>query len=216
MDFDKNYRVKLTADAFHRADESLDEKFYKIPRFTSHIDAFAIEAVTDLYRKKLTKNASVLDLMSSWLSHLPEEINYRQVVGLGMNARELANNKQLTGRVVHDLNRQPNLPFSDNVFDVGLICVSIDYLTQPIAVLKEIGRVLKIHSALIITYSDRYFETKATAAWLCLSDEQRGYLIKSFLNEAGCYEAIEMMDCSSGVGDPLYAVIATVTKNTED
>lgn len=216
MAFEKNYRVKLTADAFNRVDDSPDEKFYKIPRFTSHIDAAAIEAVTELYRKKLTKNGRVLDLMSSWLSHLPTEISYGQVVGLGMNARELANNKQLTDRVVHDLNRQPNLPFSDNVFDVGLICVSIDYLTQPIAVLKEIGRVLNTHSVLIITYSDRYFETKATAAWLCLSDEQRAYLIKSFLNEAGCYEAIELLDCSPGVGDPLYAVVATVAKNTED
>jgi|TARA_R110000822_G_scaffold60287_8_gene150239 SAM-dependent methyltransferase len=210
MAFEKNYTVTLSDDAFRRADEAPDEKFYAIPRFTSHIDCFAIDAVTDLYRKYLPKNADILDLMSSLLSHLPEDVSYQRVVGLGMNARELANNKQLTETVVHDLNNEPTLPFDDDEFSAGLLCVSIDYLIHPVAVLKEMGRVLKTNSPLIISYSDRFFETKATAAWLSLTDEQRGYLIKSFLVDTGCYDNIQMTDCSPEFGDPLYAIVALV------
>ncbi|MDX2350447.1 MAG: hypothetical protein QNK32_08670 [Porticoccus sp.] len=210
MVFEKNYKIQLTDDAFRRADEAPDEKFYAIPRFTSHIDLYAIEAVTEIYRQYIPENTAVLDLMSSLLSHLPEEIHYQRVVGLGMNAREMANNKQLTDSLVHDLNINPILPFGNNDFGAGLICVSIDYLVQPVAVLKEMGRVLKSKSPLIITYSNRFFETKATAAWLSLSDDQRAYLIKSFLTEAGCFEDIELMDRSPKATDPLFAVVARV------
>ncbi|MEH6467338.1 MAG: hypothetical protein V7722_06870 [Porticoccus sp.] len=210
MAFEKNYTIKLTEDAFRRVDEAPDEKFYVIPRFTSHIDPDAIEAVTEIYRQYIPENTDILDLMSSWLSHLPEETHYQRVVGLGMNAREMANNKQLTDTIVHDLNINPTLPFGNNEFGAGLICVSIDYLVKPVAVLKELGRVLQSKAPLIITYSNRYFETKATAAWLYLSDDQRTYLIKSFLTETGCFEEIELMNRSPEMGDPLYAVVAKV------
>ncbi|PCJ91027.1 MAG: methyltransferase type 11 [Porticoccaceae bacterium] len=208
MNFDKNVTIKFSDDAFRRMDEAPDEKFYAIPRFTSHIDFGAIESVTELYRKYLPENSYILDLMSSFLSHFPADKCYSHVVGLGMNEREMANNKQLDEWVVHDLNDQPKLPFKNNFFDAGTICVSIDYLTDPVAVIKNMGRVLKKDAPLIITYSNRYFESKATAAWLSLSDEQRAYLIKSFLEETQCFGDIELMDCSPEMGDPLYAVIA--------
>ncbi len=208
MTFEKNITVKLSDDAYHRIDESSDEAFYKIPRFATHIDAGAIQAVTSLYRKFLPANADILDLMSSWISHLPEDIHYHRVVGLGMNARELARNKQLTEWLTHDLNKEPELPFQDDQFDACTLCVSIDYLIHPVAVLKDLGRVLKKNAPIIITYSNRYFETKATAAWLSLSEQDRKYLIKTYLLEAGCYTDIEFIDSSTGAGDPLYAIIA--------
>jgi len=208
MEFNKKFKMALTDDAFRRMDEAPDEQFYRIPRFTSHIDQGAINAVTELYRQHFPSNSEILDLMSSWLSHLPEEIDYNHVVGLGMNEREMARNKQLDDWVVHDLNTNPRLPFQDNTFDAGAICVSIDYLIDPIAVLKDMSRVLKKGSPLIITYSNRYFESKATAAWLYLSDEQRAYLIKSFLEKTECFNDITLMDCSPAYGDPLYAAIA--------
>ncbi|MEH6616735.1 MAG: hypothetical protein V7699_02750 [Porticoccus sp.] len=210
MAFEKNYKIQLTDDAFRRSDEAPDEQFYAIPRFVSHLDPAAMQAVTELYAHYLPENTDVLDLMSSWLSHLPEETSYGRVVGLGMNTREMTNNKQLTDALVHDLNINPTLPFGNNEFGAGLICASIDYLVKPVAVLKEIGRVLQSKAPLIITYSNRCFETKATAAWLYLSDDQRAYLIKSFLTEAGCFEEIELMNRSPEMGDPLYAVVAKV------
>lgn len=209
MSFEKNITVKLSEDAHCRIDEDPDDKFYKIPRFVTHIDAGAIDAVTELYRKRLPVNTDVLDLMSSWVSHYPEDVHYQRIVGLGMNARELARNKQLDEWLVHDLNMQPELPFRSNEFNVCTICVSFDYLIKPITVVKEIGRVLKKNGALIITYSNRVFETKATTAWLSLSDHDRKYLIRTYLLESGAFSNIEFMDCSSDTGDPLYAVLAS-------
>lgn len=208
MDFNKKFNIRLTEDAFRRMDETPDDQFYRIPRFTSHIDPNAIDAVTALYRQYLPDDSTLLDLMSSWLSHLPDEKNYQRIVGLGMNEREMARNKQLDEWVVHDLNSDPSLPFESNEFDGGMICVSLDYLIHPVAVLKEMGRVLKKDAPLIITYSNRYFESKATAAWLHLSDEKRGHLIKFFLTETEVFNKIELLDCSPEFGDPLYAVIA--------
>lgn len=208
MEFNKKIKMELTDDAFRRVDETPDDQFYRIPRFTSHIDQGAIDAVTKLYRQYFLPNSQILDLMSSWLSHLPEDIRYNHVVGLGMNEREMARNKQLDDWVVHDLNINPQLPFIENSFDAAAICVSIDYLIDPVTVLKDVGRILKKGSPLIITYSNRYFESKATAAWLYLSDEQRAYLIRSFLVKAECFDDITLMDCSPKYGDPLYAVIA--------
>ncbi len=210
MTFEKNIIVKLNEDAYDRIDESSDNIFYKIPRFVMHLDVATITAVTELYRKNIPINADVLDLMSSWISHYPKEVNYKRIVGLGMNARELARNKQLDEWLVHDLNIQPKLPFINNHFDLCTICVSIDYLTQPVTVLKEIGRVLKSNGSVIITYSNRFFETKATKAWLSLSEHDRKYLIRTYLQEAKTYVDIQFMDCSPKTGDPLYAVIAKV------
>ena len=208
MEFNKTIKIELTEDAFRRMDETPDDQFYRIPRFTSHIDQGAIDAVTKLYRQYFLPNSHILDLMSSWLSHLPKDVRYNHVVGLGMNEREMARNKQLDDWVVHDLNINPQLPFIENSFDAAAICVSIDYLIDPVTVLKDIGRILKKGSPLIITYSNRYFESKATAAWLYLSDEQRAYLIKSFLEKTECFNDITLMDCSPAYGDPLYAAIA--------
>ncbi|MFT5396602.1 MAG: SAM-dependent methyltransferase [Gammaproteobacteria bacterium] len=211
MSFEKKITVKLSDAAHRRVDEAPDENFYKIPRFVTHIDAAAIDAVTELYRKHIPINADVLDLMSSWISHYPEDVNYQRVVGLGMNARELARNKQLDEWLVHDLNTQLELPFRTNEFDVCTICVSFDYLIQPITVLKEIGRVLKKNGALVITYSNRVFETKATTAWLSLSEQDRKYLIRTYLLESGAFTDIDFLDCSPVTGDPLYAIIASAT-----
>ena len=125
---------------FRRSDESPDADFYRSPRLVTHIDDAAIAAVTGLYRELLPPGGRVLDLMSSWVSHLPADVEYAQVVGLGMNAVELDRNPRLTGRVVHDLNADPVLPFGDAAFDAAVCCVSIDYLTRPAEVVREVGR----------------------------------------------------------------------------
>ena len=46
--------------------------------------------VTQLYRERIPEDAVVLDLMSSWVSHLPPEKKYKRVVGHGMNAAEVS------------------------------------------------------------------------------------------------------------------------------
>src|SRR5947209_4114143 len=147
----------LPASAFRRADESPDADFYRAARLVTHIDDAAIDAVTQLYREYFPPGGAVLDLMSSWVSHLPPEVPYARVVGIGMNAQELAENPFLDEWHVRNLNREPCLPFADCEFDGAAICVSIQYLTRPIEVLREVGRVLRPAAPLVITFSNRCF-----------------------------------------------------------
>src|SRR5262245_56016835 len=97
----------LPSALFEREDESDDRLFYAEPRFALHVDQATVAALTQLYREELPRGCRVLDLMSSWVSHLPPEVAYRRVAGLGMNADELAANPRLEERVVQDLNRSP-------------------------------------------------------------------------------------------------------------
>ena len=147
--------------------------------------------------------------MSSWVSHLPPEISYRRVVGLGMNRAELDANSRLHERIVQNLNRLPQLPFEDAEFDGAAICVSVQYLTQPIAVFRETGRVLRPGAPLVVTFSNRCFPTKAVAIWQALDDRGHGQLVQRYLDEAGNWTDVEMLNRSPGrrAGDPLYAVI---------
>ena len=198
---------------FVRQDETPDSEFYHHPRFVTHIDAGAIAAVTQLYREYFSPDANLLDLMSSWVSHLPPEIPYRRVVGLGMNHAELAANPRLAAFVVQDLNQQPGLPFANQEFDGAAICVSIDYLTQPVAVLHELARVLQPDAPLVITFSNRCFPSKAVAAWHALDDRGHLALVRQYLTTAGGWHAIELLDRSPrppGRSDPLFAVVARV------
>lgn len=201
----------LPAAAFARQDETPDADFYHHPRFVTHIDEVAIAAVTQLYREYFLPDTELLDLMSSWVSHLPPEVTYRRVVGLGMNAAELQANPRLAAHVVQDLNQQPLLPFADAEFDGAAICVSIDYLTQPVAVLRELARVLRPDAPLVITFSNRCFPSKAIAAWHHLDDRGHLALVRQYLLAAGGWRGIELLDRSPrppGRSDPLLAVVA--------
>ena len=200
----------LPTEFFARQDETPDAEFYHHPRFVAHIDEAAIAAVTQLYREYFSPDTALLDLMSSWVSHLPPEVPYRRVVGLGMNQAELKANPRLATFVVQDLNRQPALPFADQEFDGAAICVSVDYLTQPVAVLRELARVLQPGAPLVITFSNRCFPSKAVAAWHALDDRGHLALVRQYLLAAGGWQAIELLDRSPAPGrsDPLFAVVA--------
>ena len=159
---------ELPAVAFDKADRTPDPLFYAQPRFVTHIDAGAIETVTALYREILPKGGAVLDLMSSWVSHLPPEVAYAGVTGQGMNAAELAANPRLESWFVQDLNAEPRLKLSDHNFDAATLCVSVQYLQRPVAVFQEVRRVLRTGAPFIITFSNRCFPTKAVAIWQAL------------------------------------------------
>ena len=200
--------------AFARYDETDDARFYVQPRLVEHIDAGAIAAVVDLHREFLPAGGVILDCMSSWVSHLPPEVAYTRVVGLGMNAIELENNPRLHSYLVHDLNKTPTLPFDDATFDGIEICVSIQYLQNPVAVLTELARVAKPGAPIVISFSNRCFPTKAVAIWQQLSNLEHGKLVTSYLEATECWDSIAVVDRSQATPggpprrDPLYAVIA--------
>lgn len=196
-------------EAFERADESPDDKFYRVPRIVTHIDDRAIAAVTQLYREHFPVGGAILDLMSSWVSHLPPELEYGRVVGMGMNEEELRRNLRLDEYTVQDLNRNPRLPFGDGEFDGAGICVSIDYLTDPVAVLREVGRVTKAGAPLVVSFSNRCFPDKVVAIWRQLDDRGHLRLVEQYLRAAGNWSEIQSLDRSPRgmLGDPLYAVV---------
>jgi SAM-dependent methyltransferase len=200
-------------DAFLKEDTAPDEIFYAGPRFVTHIDGPAIGAVTALYRELFPPGGVILDLMSSWISHLPRDVAYKEVIGHGMNEEELAANSQLTRYFVQNLNADPILPLDTSSIDAAAICVSVQYLQNPIAVLRELARVLKPGAPLVITFSNRCFPTKAVAIWQALSDDGHAKLVTLYLEGAG-FAAIEVRPPLQKVRgqDPLFAVIGRSPK----
>lgn len=200
---------QFPAGAFRRYDEAPDEQFYKTPRLVTHIDDRAIAAVTQIYKEHFPADGAILDLMSSWVSHLPPEVAYRRVVGLGLNEEELRRNPRLDSYVVQNLNQNPVLPFENAEFDGAGICVSVDYLTNPVTVLREVGRVLKVGSPIVITFSNRCFPEKAVAIWHQLDDRGHMQLVEHYLRDAGNWSDVHSLDRSPRrmFSDPLYAVI---------
>lgn len=198
----------LPPAAFAKRDPSPDAAFYATPRFVTHIDDDAIAAVTRLYRSLLPPNGTVLDLMSSRISHLPRDGDYAAVLGHGMNADELAANPRLSRWFVQDLNRDPILPLDTASVDAVTICVSVQYLQQPVAVLREARRVLRPQGLIIITFSNRCFPTKAIALWGRLGASERMRLVELYLHEAG-FPLVERGDIlpEGHDGDPLHAVV---------
>ena len=191
------------ADFFRRQDESSDAEFYELPRLVVHIDDEAIEAVGEYLGEVLPSGGVVLDLMSSWRSHLPDSYVRGEVVGLGMNIVELDENPQLHVRVVHDLNSDPMLPLETERFDAAMVTVSIQYITQPIEVFREVRRVLKPGGAFHVVFSDRMFPTKAVAVWQAMPDpERRAELIAAYFAESGGWGVPQLLDRSPDDGDP--------------
>ena len=198
---------ELPAAAFRRDDESPDASFYVAPRFVTHIDDGAVAAVTVLYRDLLSAGGDVLDLMSSWVSHLPDEVAYGRVAGLGMNADELGANPRLTKWRVQDLNADPRLPYGDAEFDGAGCCVSVQYLVRPVEVFREVARVLRPGAPLVVTFSNRCFPTKAVAAWQSLDDRGHAQLVAGYGRAAGGFDAAEVRAHTPRREDPLYGVI---------
>jgi SAM-dependent methyltransferase/FKBP-type peptidyl-prolyl cis-trans isomerase 2 len=176
----------LSAEALARDDETSDALFYGKPRLVKHIDDTAIEMIRNTYGRFLGDDMDVLDLMSSWQSHLPENLNLRRLAGLGLNAIELERNTRLGERVIQDLNLKPALPFESGSFDAVVCTVSVEYLTDPLAVFEEVSRVLRTDGYFIVTFSNRWFPTKAVRIWKELHEfERMGMVLEYFLRTGG-------------------------------
>ena len=197
----------LQPEFFRRLDDSDDELFYLAPRFVVHIDDAAIRTVGEIYLSRLPRDGAILDLMSSWRSHLPPELKPTRVVGLGLNRPEMEDNPALTEIVTHNLNRTAQLPFEDASFDGAVLTVSIQYLIHPLEVFAEVGRVLKPGAPFIVTFSNRMFPTKAVAIWTNASEQQRVDLVGYYFTHSAAFERIGLIDRSSGETDPLWAVL---------
>ncbi|MBD2021544.1 class I SAM-dependent methyltransferase [Leptolyngbya sp. FACHB-36] len=201
-----------------KLDATSDALFYEYPRFVTHVDEGFIQQLTDLYRERLKPNTRVFDMMSSWVSHLPEELEFAHVEGHGMNAEELARNSRLDHYFLQNLNENPKLPLEDQSFDAVLNTVSVQYLQYPEAIFTEIHRILKPGGIAIISFSNRMFYQKAIQAWREGSETSRVQLVKQYFQAVPGFTPPEAIVRASqapnmlqwlGVsgGDPFYAVI---------
>lgn len=203
----------------NKLDESDDLLFYESPRFVTHVDESFIQQLTELYRERLKSGMRVFDMMSSWVSHLPDDLDFEWVQGHGMNAAELARNTKLSDYFVQNLNENQTFPLEDQSFDAVLNTVSVQYLQQPEAVFAEIYRILKPGGIAIISFSNRMFAQKAIAAWRDGSESTRVNLVKGYFASVRGFSTPEVIEKQSDVplilqmmgmggSDPFYAVIA--------
>ncbi len=201
-----------------KLDPSSDRLFYEMPRFVTHVDDGFIQTLTALYQERLQPGSRILDLMSSWISHLPE-IDFAWVEGHGLNAAELAKNPRLNHYFVQNLNENPTLPLEDRSFDAVLIAVSVQYLEYPEKIFAELHRILKPGGLVIISFSNRMFYQKAIAAWRDSNETQRVELVKRYFRAVPGFSTPEGIVQQSevpmmlqllgmGGGDPFYAVMA--------
>jgi SAM-dependent methyltransferase len=211
--------------AFSRLDESDDTLFYATDRFVQHLDSVALGTVEQLIGSLIwEEDAVILDLMAGWDSHIPGTLKPRRVVGLGLNGNELARNRALTERVIHDLNRDPRLPFPEGMFDVVLNTVSVDYMTRPVEVFREVGRILKPGGLFLVSFSNRMFERKATKIWRESGEAERVDMVEEIFDLAGIFDKPSVFvskgrprpreDRYAHLGipsDPVYAVYADRT-----
>ena len=204
-------KTALPPAAFARIDETDDRLFYAEPRIVTHIDDNAITAIKEFFDQTLPRNATILDLMSSAFSHLPEGFPAQRIVGLGLNVVELQVNPVLDEYVIHDLNANPTLPFDDEEFAAVIMTVSMQYLTKPVEVFREVHRILQPGSPFIVIFSNRLFPTKAVYIWRATSDAEHAELVQHYFRLAGGYTEITFLDCTpqtDGYTDPVYIVMA--------
>ena len=214
--------MKLSTDDRCKSDFSDDEIFYQQPRFVHHLSDSFRTRLTNLYSEYLLKHYIILDLMSSWVSHLPPNIRYKKVIGHGMNEAELSSNERLDRFFVQNLNKKQNMPIEDSSVDVGLIVAGWQYLQYPEKVSLELSRVIKSDSLLIISFTNRAFWTKAPNIWTYSSEEKRieyvtsvltsnGWRIEKILNEKT--QDKKLFGFYSSESDPFFSVIARNNKS---
>lgn len=204
---------------FARDDETKDAIFYQQPRLVQHIDDNAVEVVKNTYGRFLKDGMDVLDLMSSWTSHIPNDINLRTLSGLGLNELELKENSALSDFIVQDLNKTAALPYDDNSFDAVVCTVSVEYLIDPVTIFSEVRRVLRPGGLFIVTVSNRWFPPKAIQLWKELHEFERMGLILEYFMRADGYKNLNTYSMrglprpytdkyfpQQWYSDPIYAV----------
>jgi hypothetical protein len=209
----------LQPEQRQKLDGGNDREFYSLPRFVTHIDEGFIDRLTSLYRDRLIPNTRIFDMMSSWVSHLPDEMQFEYIQGHGLNAEELARNSKFDRYFVQNLNQDLKLPLEDGSFDAVLNTVSVQYLQYPEAIFAEIYRILKPNGIAILSFSNRMFYNKAIAAWREGSETDRVELVKGYFQSLPGFSLPEVISHTSNIpdmfrllgiggGDPFYAVIA--------
>ncbi len=121
--------------------------------------------------------------------------------------------------MVQDLNLNSKLPFESNSFDAVICSVSVEYLVDPLAVFAEVGRILRPDGYFILTFSNRWFPTKAINIWKELHEFERMGLVLEYFIRSGGFENLQTFSIRGlprphddkyfpdlWYSDPIYAV----------
>ena len=209
-------------NAFSRINEEDDAIFYEKERWVDHLDSLALSTVEKIINDLIIEEDPViLDLMAGWNSHIPERLLHSKITGLGLNNKELKQNPALNETLIHDLNSETKIPFADNTFDIVLNTVSVDYITKPFIIFREIGRILKPGGLFLVIFSNRMFNGKAVKVWRESDEDERILIVEEFFNECRVFERPEVFiskgrprpedDKYASIltrSDPVYAVYA--------
>ncbi|NLB07827.1 MAG: methyltransferase domain-containing protein [Desulfobulbaceae bacterium] len=207
-------------EGFRRDDDRPDHLFYEQPRLVQHLDSTCRAEIERQYGRLIAPGAEVLDLMGSWTSHLPADLDLAGLTVLGLNGEELRANPRATAIVFHDLNREPVLPFADGSFDAVICTASVEYLLDPRRAAREIGRALRPGGVAALSFSNRWFPPKAVRLWTDLHEFERLGLAAALLAGAGCFDGITTLSRRGAprppddphwqlpFSDPLYMVWA--------
>ena len=213
--------MRLSSEDREKIDINDDNSFYQEPRYVHHLSAPFRDRLSNLYSEYLYSHYVILDLMSSWVSHLPSKTKYKKIIGHGMNESELSANKRLDSFWLQNLNKNQNMPLEDSSVDMGLIVVGWQYLQYPERVSLELSRIIKTDSLLIISFTNRAFWTKSPNIWINSSEEGRikyvtsvlsvnGWSVEKIFNEK-TYEN-KLFGFYSSESDPFFSVIARNNK----
>ena len=213
--------MKLSSIDRNKIDNSDDEIFYQQPRYVHHLSLSFRNRLTRLYTETLRENTVILDLMSSWVSHLPENIKYKRVIGHGLNNSELKANNRLDEYWIQNLNKNQKLPLNDSSIDFGLIVAGWQYLQFPETISLELSRIIKPNSSLIVSFTNRAFWTKSPNIWSNSSEYQRIDYVKNILDEHGWrVQTIfnektinhSFLGILNSEGDPFFSIVAINNK----
>jgi len=209
----------LSNTALSRVDNDDDRLFYKKLRKVHHLDSYARETVSSIYEELIKPGSRVLDLMASWESHIPDSLSNIVLSGLGMNTDELTSNQLINDYLVHDLNVHPALTYENEVYDAVICTASVEYLIKPLEVFKEVKRVLKPGGVFIVTFSNRWFPTKAISLWSEIHEFERVGLVMEYFKQTNWTAQVNSLSSKgrhrpeddphydkTQISDPVYAV----------
>ena len=200
-----------------KLDESNDEEFYSEPKFVYHLDHNFRKYLSSIYNEQILDDSTVLDLMSSWDSYLPNEKKYKRIIGHGLNKKELERNKAFHSYWLQNFNLKQDIPLESSSVDYCLMVAAWQYLQYPEKITREIARILTNEGKFIISFSNRAFWHKAPNIWTESNEEERLKYVRSVLIKNGFNEPEIIRNFiepqvnifSFLKKDPFYCLIAT-------
>jgi len=199
-----------------------DERSNTARKFDKKIDDSTTTEIAKLHTQLLLKHSKVLDLVSDSETYLEANYETGLLTGLGYNENKLAANPLLDTYHVQNLNEDTGLPFETDSFDDAICSLSIETLIDPLAIMRELSRVIKPGGKFIVTFTNRYDTEKTIRLWPQLHLFERMQLVLEYFRQASGFDNLETyskrglplskndkLSEQKTISDPIFAVWGT-------